>query len=129
MESLSKKLERNKQASRSIFDGSGDLIETIPLETIDVDYEDVDFKQEYKERIQTKDRVCQMMEDEGLYNDTLLEEIDNETLAEHHLRLVVGNPLVLIYFNTHNSQTKSIRSFIASCQRSVVQTGSAQCSS
>ena len=30
------------------------------------------------------------MEDKGLYNDTLFEEIDNETLAEHHLRLVVG---------------------------------------
>lgn len=92
---LSDKLTQQKS---SIFDGSGEAIENIPLETIDVDYEDIDFKKEYKERLENKDRVCQLMEDEGLYNDTLFEEIDNETLAEHHLRLVVGKLVILIPF-------------------------------
>ena len=91
---LSDKLTQQKT---SIFDGSGEAIENIPLETIDVDYEDIDFKKEYKERLKNKDRVCQLMEDEGLYNDTLFEEIDNETLAEHHLRLVVGKLQVVIF--------------------------------
>ena len=92
---LSDKLTHQKS---SIFDGSGEAIENIPLETIDVDYEDIDFKKEYEERLKNKDRVCQLMEDEGLYNDTLFKEIDNETLAEHHLRLVVGKLVILITF-------------------------------
>ncbi len=99
VKSLSNKLTQQKN---SIFDGSGESIENIPLETIDVEYEDIDFKKEYKGRIANKDRVCQLMEDEGLYNDTLFEEIDNESLAEHHLRLVVGKLVILTYFNQDN---------------------------
>ncbi|CBY37372.1 unnamed protein product [Oikopleura dioica] len=94
VKSLSNKLTQQKN---SIFDGSGESKENIPLETIDVEYEDIDFKKEYKERIANKDRVCQLMEDEGLYNDTLFEEIDNESLAEHHLRLVVDEKHQILY--------------------------------
>ena len=95
VDSLTKKLEKSKQPAPSIFDsGSGD---NILLETIDLNYEDIDFKEEYKERLENKERVCQIMEDEGLYNDTLLEEIDSETLAEHHLRLVVDEKHQILY--------------------------------